>query len=108
MFSSNLHTQFKTHVLRRRVDFAVPVILGDRIPRSDRTNEEREKWARIMLILFVPWRQPSDLRDHSESWHDAYVRQQDHISAEHKDIIGNMNVLSECRDVRDAHSAARR
>ncbi|KAI0735673.1 hypothetical protein C8Q76DRAFT_610293, partial [Earliella scabrosa] len=108
LFSSNLHTQYKTHALRQRVDFAVPVILGDRIPRSDRTDEEKEKWARVMLILFVPWRQPSDLHNNGELWYDAYIRQQSYISDQHKDIIGHMNVLSECRDVRDAHSAARR
>ncbi|EIW53407.1 uncharacterized protein TRAVEDRAFT_133805, partial [Trametes versicolor FP-101664 SS1] len=108
MFSSDEHTQYRTHCLRRRVDWTVPVILGDRTPRSDRGEEERESWARMMLILFVPWRRPSDLRESTESWNTAFERQKDSIPARHMTVIANMNVLSECRDVRDGFRDMRR
>ncbi|EIW53759.1 uncharacterized protein TRAVEDRAFT_134208, partial [Trametes versicolor FP-101664 SS1] len=108
MFLSDAHTQYHTHLLRKRSKFQVPVILGDRIPRSDRGDEEREAWARMMLILFIPWRQPADLRGPDESWTAAYERHSSKISLRHKKIIANMNVLSECRDVRDSFRDLRR
>ena len=86
----------------------MPVLLGERIPRSDRGAAEKEAWARMMLILFVPWRHPSDLKSSTESWLAAFERQRNHITSRHLQIIENMNVLSECRDVRDAHRDLRR
>ena len=61
-----------------------------------------------MLILFVPWRKPTDLRQPNETWLEAYERQHERISPHHKTIIMNMNVLTECRDARDSHRAMRR
>ncbi|KAI0354166.1 hypothetical protein OH77DRAFT_1549171 [Trametes cingulata] len=107
-FSSDQHTQYETHNLRERTEWTIPVILGDRVPRSDRGEEERNAWARMMLILFVPWRRPSDVRSGDETWTQAFERQRHRISDAHLKIIANMNVLSECRDVRDAFQAARR
>ncbi|KAI9069267.1 hypothetical protein FKP32DRAFT_1540771, partial [Trametes sanguinea] len=107
-FSSAQHTQYSTHHLRRRSEWTVPVILGDRAPRSDRGDEERDRWARMVLILFVPWRVPADILRAGESWIDAYERQRVKISPAYLTIIANMNVLSECRDVRDAHRDLRR
>ncbi|KAH9850104.1 hypothetical protein C2E23DRAFT_712060, partial [Lenzites betulinus] len=108
LFSSREHTQFETHLLRRRSIWQVPVILGERIPRSDREDEEREAWARMMLILFVPWRVPTDLRHQHEPWTEAFQRHCHKISKKHVQVIANMNVLSECRDVRDAFRDLRR
>ncbi|KAI0730647.1 hypothetical protein C8Q76DRAFT_614010, partial [Earliella scabrosa] len=108
LFSSTLHTQYETHCLRKRGVWIVPVVLGDRVPRSDRDAPEKEAWARMMLILFVPWRSPSDLRDRDETWLQVFERQSSSISERHMEIIKNMNVLSECRDVRDAHREMRR
>ncbi|KAI9056617.1 hypothetical protein FKP32DRAFT_1547312, partial [Trametes sanguinea] len=108
LFASDEHTQFHTHHLRKRSEWTVPVILGDRIPRSDRGDDERERWARMMLILFIPWRIPADLRISGESWIDTYERRKGEISPAYLKVIANMNVLSECRDVRDAHRDMRR
>ncbi|KAI0702114.1 hypothetical protein C8Q76DRAFT_570885, partial [Earliella scabrosa] len=108
LFSSTSHTQYETHCLRKRGVWIVPVVLGDRIPRLDRDTPEKEAWARMMLILFVPWRSPSDLRNGDETWLQAFDRQSSYISERHMQIIRNMNVLSECRDVRDAHREMRR
>ena len=76
----------------------IPVLLGDRLPRPDRSDDEREQWARAVLTLFKPWRHPSDLKDHSDTWYDAYVQYAPAIAPEHMSIIHNMNVLSECKD----------
>lgn len=107
-FSSDVHTQYNTHRLRRRTVWTVPVILGERVPRQDREPEEKEAWARMMLILFVPWRRPEDLRDVGETWTNVFERQQDRISNTQMEIIHNMSVLSECRDARDTFREMRR
>ncbi|KAI9060844.1 hypothetical protein FKP32DRAFT_1550217, partial [Trametes sanguinea] len=108
LFSSTAHSQHATHKLRHRTEWKIPVLLGERIPRSDRSEDERESWARMMLILFVPWRIPQDLRSPAESWATAFERQRDRILPRHLTIMQNMNVLSECRDVRDAFREMRR
>lgn len=107
-FSSSVHTQYDTHVLRLRTRSLVPVVLGNRTPRSDRSPDEKEAWARMMTILFVPWRRPSDLRRAGETWLEAYERQEARISVLHQRIVENMNVLSECKDVRDELTKMRR
>ena len=102
------HPQHHTHVVRKRTVWVIPVILGDKIPRSDRSDEERELWARAILTLFIPWRCPQDLKAHNETWTQAYDRQQQMISPEHQEIIYNMNVLNECRDARNKDRLRRR
>ncbi|KAI9059355.1 hypothetical protein FKP32DRAFT_1580029 [Trametes sanguinea] len=101
LFSGQDHTQYKSHCLRMRNTWTVPVILGDRIPRCDRGEEEREMWARMVMILFIPWRNPSDLKAESESWLSAYERQRHVFTKQQLGFISQMNILSECRDVRD-------
>ncbi|OSD02449.1 hypothetical protein PYCCODRAFT_1445129 [Trametes coccinea BRFM310] len=99
---------YDTHVLRKRGVWTVPVVLGDCIPCSDRDDEEKEAWARMMMILFVPWRHSSDLKATSESWRAAFERRHNELSSKLIEIIANINVLTECRDVRDACQASRR
>ncbi|KAI0713799.1 hypothetical protein C8Q76DRAFT_589389, partial [Earliella scabrosa] len=100
---TDMHPQRDTHLVRQRVIWVVPVILGDRIPRNDRSVKEKEEWARAMLILFVPWRDALELKDDDESWLDAFDRRSAGMSQAHLNIINNMNVLCECRDARDNH-----
>ena len=102
------HPDFTTHLVRHRVIWVIPVLLGPRIPRHDGNDEERELWSRIILTLFVPWRSPADLKHAAESWHSAYLRNYDQIPSQHRDIIRNMNVLNECRDARDKARENRR
>ncbi len=102
------HPQYDTHLLRRRVVWVVPVLLGPRVPRNDGTSEELEVWSRSVLLLFIPWRSPADLRHPFESWSDAYNRQQSLIPPEHLSIIRNMTVLSQCRDAHDQACRDRR
>ncbi|EIW51335.1 uncharacterized protein TRAVEDRAFT_95289, partial [Trametes versicolor FP-101664 SS1] len=86
-----------------RTVWVVPVVLGDGLPRCDSGDLQRESWARTVLILFVPWRRPGDLKAPSESWYAAYERRRPGICSEHAAFIRNMNVLSECRDARSEH-----
>lgn len=107
-FSSRSHTQYGTHFLRKRSTWTVPVIIGSKAPRSEGSPEERDLWARMMVILFVPWRKPSDVRRTDETWTEAFARLRARISPKNMEIINNMNVLSECRDARDTHRDLRR
>ncbi|KAI0745899.1 hypothetical protein C8Q76DRAFT_577991, partial [Earliella scabrosa] len=101
------HPQCETHVLRKRVLWVVPVILGDRIPRRDRSEDEKELWARTMIMFFLPWRCPGDMRRATETWSEAYDRKEHLIKEGYKSIMENMNVLSECKDARDRVSRMR-
>lgn len=102
------HPQYETHVIRKRTVWVIPVLLGEKMPRPDRSDDERDRWAQNVLTLFIPWRHPSDLKYDLESWIEAYERQVHDIAREHMSIIHNMNVLSECRDARDNANLARR
>ncbi|KAL6304374.1 hypothetical protein BKA93DRAFT_720058, partial [Sparassis latifolia] len=106
-FSSSAHPQYTMHLLRKRSSWVVPVILCDRVPCSDHGEEEREMWSRMMVILFVSWRLPSEVKANNESWCTAYDRYREVISTSHHEIIAHMNVLSECRDARDEFSKKR-
>jgi hypothetical protein len=107
-FSSPAHPQAKTHLLQHTKAWCIPTLMGDRTPRYDRDADEREKWARMMLILFVPWRVPAAIKKSDESWLQAYQRQKHMISSQCQAVIANMNVLSQCKDARDEHAAQRR
>lgn len=101
--SSPNHPQYETHRMKfRRWDvFQIPVILGESISRRDRTEQERDDWARSMLILFKPWRHPQDLRAPNETWYNAFLEYEHSIRDRHLQIIRNMTVMSECKDARD-------
>jgi hypothetical protein len=103
------HPQEDTHLLyvlhpdKRRV----PVPLGPAIPRRDR-NEQRQRYSRLMLILFKPWRSADDLRKPGQSWSDAFEEFIVECPEEFKLKMNNMQMLHECRDSRDDHFANRR
>ncbi|KAJ6530744.1 hypothetical protein B0H19DRAFT_862260, partial [Mycena capillaripes] len=74
---------------------------GPSIPRRDR-EAFIAKHARLMLILFKPWRHAEDLRHDNQSWADAYAHfLRDQCSDEVLDRINNMQILHECKDSRD-------
>lgn len=104
-FCSDIHPQYKTHVLQlRKKSTAIPVILGAKIPRPDRSESERELWARSILILFKPWRTAQCLKEQNETWFQAYERFEPTLENRQRRIIQNMNVMSECKDARDEYS----
>ncbi|KAJ7079216.1 hypothetical protein C8R43DRAFT_835417, partial [Mycena crocata] len=79
----------------------VPVPIGPAIPRRDR-EVSREKHARLMLILFKPWRHAEDLREHGQTWSVAFELFLLTCSDQIKYCIDNMQILHECKDSRDA------
>ncbi|KAH9852988.1 hypothetical protein C2E23DRAFT_703481, partial [Lenzites betulinus] len=73
---------------------------GPRLP--NRVNEtEYARYCRLMLILFVPWRNVSDLKQVHESWPDAFTRCQATMNKEHLDVMSNMQMVAECKVSRD-------
>ncbi|KAJ7725052.1 hypothetical protein B0H16DRAFT_1333019, partial [Mycena metata] len=99
-FSSESHPQYSTHYQVLRAVRLLPVILGPKFHRSDRSDAERELWAQDIVILFKPWRLPTDLRSREQTWADVVTSLLEHLSPLHERIVRNMNVLSECRDAR--------
>jgi hypothetical protein len=60
-----------THVARFCRDPVVNMLLGETLPRPDRSPKERDRWAGAMLILFKPWQSAKDLKDPEETWTTA-------------------------------------
>ncbi|KAH7903632.1 hypothetical protein BJ138DRAFT_975012, partial [Hygrophoropsis aurantiaca] len=98
-FSSDEHPQYKTHLSYVRSHPVVPVLLSDTVPRLHRSVVEDEKWYRLMLILFKPWRNLEDLLGGAQSWQEAFDNFS--FSQESRVIMSNMNVENECKDARD-------
>lgn len=92
-FSSRAHPQYLTHTVRRRASSVIPMILGPAIPRPDRGDEEKQRWARAMLILFKPWHEPEDLKQECETW--EFEAQ---IPCQYIKVIKYIHVFSECKD----------
>ncbi|KAJ7433064.1 hypothetical protein B0H11DRAFT_1759356, partial [Mycena galericulata] len=103
------HLEDRTHILRVLTPGArrVPVPIGPALPRRDH-DDSRHRHARLMLILFKPWRHASDLLSVGQSWIEAYEEFLAVCSSEVLTVINNMQLLHECKDSRDAHYANRR
>ncbi|KAJ7602622.1 hypothetical protein DFH06DRAFT_1023614, partial [Mycena polygramma] len=91
---------------RFRSNAVVNVVLGERIPRPDRGEAEKDRWCRAMMILFKPWRSLLDLKGTGESWAAAFDRTDFGPGAVR--IMANMNVENECKDARDKYEVLRR
>ncbi|KAJ7131265.1 hypothetical protein C8R44DRAFT_613105, partial [Mycena epipterygia] len=74
--------------------------MGPGLPRRDR-EELKHKHARLMLILFKPWRHCTDLLSEDETWLEAYNEFLATCSPEVIVVIDNMQLLHECKDSRD-------
>ncbi|KAJ6471185.1 hypothetical protein DFH09DRAFT_913055, partial [Mycena vulgaris] len=85
----------------------VPVPIGPALPRRDQPASV-QKHARLMLILFKPWKHAEDLRHKNQSWSDAYAQFLLTCTEEITRCIENMQLLHECKDSRDAHYSNRR
>ncbi|KAJ7489721.1 hypothetical protein B0H11DRAFT_1691528, partial [Mycena galericulata] len=79
----------------------VPVPIGPALPRRD-MDDLKPKHARLMLILFKPWRHANDLREEGQSWEDAYLQFRSDCSSFVLEAIDNIQILHECKDSRDA------
>ena len=105
LFLSN-HPQSTSHQLRLRTEKLTPVPIGPKIYRRD-VDSKYEQYCRLMLILFKPWRSPTDLKSTNITWADTFHEYKTSLSSHHLRIIDNIQKLHECKDKRDAHYAAR-
>ncbi|KAJ7459327.1 hypothetical protein FB451DRAFT_1046217, partial [Mycena latifolia] len=103
------HLESDTHLLKVKAysDRKVPVPIGSALPRRD-LPQFVERHARLMLILFKPWRHAEDLRHLNQKWSEAYAHFLTICSPEVVERIDNMQILHECKDSRDAHFSNRR
>jgi len=85
----------------------VPVPIGPAIPRRDRP-ELYAKYARLMLILFKPWRREADLRAGASNWPEAFEEFLKSCTKETRKVMDNMQILHECKDSKDSHYRMRR
>jgi hypothetical protein len=106
---SSRHPDRMTHVQRvlQTQKRFIPVPIGPSIPRRDR-EQVKERYCRLMLIMFKPWRHARDLRMAGENWSSSFQKFIQNCSLPKKQIMDNMQILHECRDSRDDHFSQRR
>ncbi|KAI5988185.1 hypothetical protein EDD15DRAFT_2172674, partial [Pisolithus albus] len=85
-----------------RSNAVVPVIVSNAITNPNRSSDDRESFSCSMLLLFKPWRHPSDLLGDSSCWTEAF----DNYDFPHSlaQIISNFTVEMECKDARNHFS----
>jgi len=71
-FTSWSHPQRATHYLKLRKTPFIPVILGLSIQNPQTSAQAKHSWARDILVLFKPWRDPLDLKHAHQDWVTAY------------------------------------
>lgn len=104
------HPETETHCLhlRKSSSCRIPVPVGpSSLPRRDRDNVF-QRYCRLMLILFKPWRNARHLRKTGQSWSDAFLDFKSSCDGRFIRIMDNMQLLHECKDSRDDHFAQRR
>ncbi|KAF8222890.1 hypothetical protein L208DRAFT_1225942, partial [Tricholoma matsutake] len=81
----------------------IPVLIGS-VPRQD-CQETYERYCRLMLTLFKPWRMAFDLHQPNESWSAAFrnYKSSPCCPNEFKELTDNMQLLHECKDDHDQH-----
>ena len=94
----------RVHVHHRK-DF-IPVPIGPSLPRRDRP-EMYAKYARLMLILFKPWRTEADLHGSVNDWAESFDEFVKSSSLETRKILDNIQILHECKDSKNSHWAKR-
>ncbi|KAF9786786.1 hypothetical protein BJ322DRAFT_1003671, partial [Thelephora terrestris] len=105
-----MHPDYLRKVQRSRKNpckHFVPVPIGPAIPRRDRA-ELYAKYARLMLILFKPWRKEADLRGDAADWPEALDNFLKLCTEETRKVMNNMQILHECKDSKDSRYRMRR
>lgn len=62
-----------------------------------------EKYCRLMLILFKPWRVHVDLLPDNADWMNEFEKFIGLVDEEKLKIINDMQQLHECKDSKDDH-----
>ena len=98
------HPEAASHGIKVR-DYphaTIPVLIGPSIPRRDRP-ELRERYCRLMLLFFKPWRTANDLHEPTRSWATSFDLwfHANNPSFHHARVMDNIHLLHACRDSRD-------
>ena len=101
------HVHHLSHavVIVPRCARVVPVPIGGALPsRSDASLNDR--YAKLMLILFKPWRSLVDLRGGSDNWADAFHNfvSTGVCSIKVSVVMDNMELVLQCKAARDSHA----
>jgi hypothetical protein len=83
----------------------IPIIQGYTILSK---NNNLEKYARIICLLFLPWHSLGDIKsDKNTTWSENLDRMYSNISTFDRFINLNINILHECKESRDANRLLR-
>ncbi|CAF4809680.1 unnamed protein product, partial [Rotaria magnacalcarata] len=96
------HPQSSSHIVMKHSNPVVPVLIGPQIPRKER-EETGERYSRVFLTLFVPWRSVHDLCALNQTWTEALEVLKPLISPALPKIIDNIQLLHECKHDQDEH-----
>ena len=66
-------------------------------------DDTKERYYRVILTLFMPWRAVIDICDVTQTWDEAYKSKQNLITADMQRIIENIQLPHECKKDRDTH-----
>ncbi len=80
----------------------MPVPIGPAIPRRDR-EDVKERYCKLMLLLFKPWQCVDDLKDGSRTWAEEFDIFKETAPSSALTVMNNMQILHECKDNRDDH-----
>lgn len=87
------HPMHEEYFIVERHENEIPVIIGPSVPRmNDLTN--RDLYAKIILLLFRPWRKLNNLRPNNTSWATAFDSFYLNASEEIRQLISNLEYLS--------------
>lgn len=105
----SLYPQNDSHFLaiRHNSHKFVPVFIGPALPKRE-SEECKEQYSRLMLILFKPWKYISDLKEPDDSWARAFELFRPQLSIRHLAVIENMQRLHECKQSRDSDILVRK
>jgi hypothetical protein len=91
------HLEHHSHQVVARPHKLVAVPIGPSLPFRDR-SETYAKYCRIMLLLFKPWRNATDLRNQGDTWIVAFEIFKNECSSNIITLMNNMQLLHECRE----------
>ncbi|KAE8233026.1 hypothetical protein CF326_g1939 [Tilletia indica] len=102
------HPNCKTHVHRYTPlrSYGIPRYISGTLPRRDGTATYGDSYCAAMMAHFVPFGATRPLKEHQQTWEDAFAQVTFTSSATR--VMDNWAALSECEDARDADLLQRR
>jgi hypothetical protein len=90
-----LHETHQVSISKSKI--LVPNFAGGSLPRCDRGD--REYYCTTMLTLFKPWRHGKNLKEHDQSWDEAFTNYK--FTPRQTELMKFFNIHYECNDARD-------